>query len=421
MRFALPGAVRAAAPVLALVLGGVPACGGSGASDMDASHAPADATAGGATGDAAATDAGGVPSPARLWSFFNWPRAHGGSDPTITRELVRMIDATPADATIRGNFFILDLPEVASALNAAYDRGVTVRISLDGSPGNRSHAAARSVDGHMGTSAGFCGGTNPSVESVGCITTAVGGIAHIKFMTFSETVAPDGVLYPDVVWFGSYNANGSSGDDDSNNATEVYDSAIVYQALYRHQIRMQNQIHYPGNDYYDRSSGRGYFADPGAGIEGHLSPEQDTNLVLDQLDRIDPDPSCVIRVFQAAIGDSMLPSIDKLVALQNKVDGARRGCQVFVLTDVIGPRCEAALAAAGIELRHITAVHDKLFLIDARFDGSAENRRVVFAGSHNWAAKSSYGNDELLVGIEDGAQWQAFYQHFLDAWHAATR
>ena len=93
---------------------------------------------------------------------------------------------------------------------------------------------------------------------------AVGGIAHIKFLTFSRTKAPNGVVYPDVVWFASYNAAGQSGNLDSNSSTSIYNAAASYDGLTTHQIRMQAQTHYPDNDYYDRASGRGYFYDPAA-------------------------------------------------------------------------------------------------------------------------------------------------------------
>jgi PLD-like domain len=367
-----------------------------------------------------AVDSPGASGDVRIWSQFNWPRAHGGSDRTIESELVRMIAATPPAAVIRGNFYLLESAGIASALNAAYDRGVTMRISLDGSPRNRAAAPARLVASHMGTSAGYCGGTDPTAGTVGCITSAVGGIAHVKFLTFSQTEAPDGTPYRDVVWFSSFNASEQSGNLDSNSATSVYNSSVSYNALSLHQVRMQAQRHYPENDYYDpEPASLGHVHDAEARVEFHLSPEHDANLVLAQFERVIPDPSCVIRVFQAVISDSMLPTVEKLVALQGRSGGVRRGCQVFVLADVVQPRCLATLRAAEIEVRAITGVHDKQFMIDARYDGSAERRQLVFTGSHNWSTKASYGNDELLASIEDPAQYTLYYAHFLDGWHAA--
>lgn len=373
-----------------------------------------------ASDDGPADIAAAVDTAPHVWTMFNWPRAHGGSDPTITNELIRMVNATPSGETIRGNFFILDQPGLAKALNAAYDRGVTMRLTLDGTPANRAKASARSVASHMGTSAGFCGGSDPATGTVGCITSAVGGIAHIKFLTFSRTKAPNGIMYRNVTWFGSYNANGSSGDEDSNSGTAVYNSPASFDGMVAHQVRMQNQIHYANNDYFDVASNRGYIHDATAQLEYYLSPQQGGNLVLDQLARITPDPGCVIRVFEAGISDSMMPSINKLVSLQHKVNGVRLGCQVFVLTDVIGTTALSTLKAAGIEVRHLTNMHDKIFLIDGTFDHSAAHRQIVYTGSHNWSTKASYGNDELLVGIERANQYVAFYQHFLDGWHAAT-
>jgi hypothetical protein len=355
----------------------------------------------------------------RLLTHFNFPRATGGSDRTITNELIRLINATPAGATIRGNFFALTQYEIVYPLIAAYQRNVQIRISIDGGS-SRTSPAARLLATRLGVSAGYCGGTSNTTSSVGCVTRKVGGIAHSKFFTFSKTRSPDGQMRDNVVWFASYNATPGSGDRDSNNATTVYDAPVLYQGMERHQIRMQNQIHFPGNDYYKREIGQGYIYDRSAGVEVHISPEQDRNLVLAQLDKITPTTDCVVRVFQAAISDSMLPSVQKLVALQNKVGGVRRGCRVFFLANVVGDKVKATLARAGIELRRITSVHDKLFLVDARYEGSAARRKLVFTGSHNWSTKASWGNDELLVRIENAAQWTAFYAHFLRNWRAVA-
>jgi hypothetical protein len=383
--------------------------------DVDANGGDAGDAADGAISGDAAPDAL-VPSTARIWTHFNFPRAHGGSDATIANELVRMIDATPAGELIRGNFFELAYPSISTALNAAYDRGVQMRITLDGSPTNRAFAEAQSVATHMGVYAGFCGGPDTTTETQGCITTTVGGIAHIKFLTFSKTRAPDGEIYPDVSWFGSFNsidcANGDSGDCDSNSATSIYDSPVSYQQLSEHQVRMQAQLHYPDNDYFDPP--RGYFYDANAHVEAFLSPENGPNLVLDQLERITGDSSCIVRVFQASFSVSMVPTAQRLATLEGQ------GCQVFVLVDVIDPTVASTLTAAGIEIRPLTGVHDKLFLIDAKYDGSTTNRQLVFTGSHNWENKASYGNDELLASIEDPTQYQLFYAHFLDGWHAAA-
>ncbi|CAN5329977.1 hypothetical protein BH11MYX1_BH11MYX1_13670 [soil metagenome] len=410
---------RRLALAVAWLLCVMPGCASEHAG-LPASDGSVSATDAGAIDDGAVPDA--APSTARIYTHFNWPLAHAsGLDPTITNELVRMINATPSGEVIHGNFFGLSHPVVAAALNAAYDRGVIMRITLDGSPANRAAAPAISVASHMGTSAGFCGGTDPTTQSLGCITSAVAGIAHIKFLTFSRTKAPNGVSYPNVVWFGSYNAGPTgSGDGDSNSATSVYNSQVSYDELTAHQIRMQHQVHYPSNDYYDRPAGRGYFYDANAGIEAHLSPESGPNLVFDQLLRITPDTSCVIRVFQAVVSDSVMPAVQRLIALQNKIGGVRHGCQVFVLATFVGTAAMKALSDAGIEIRHLTKVHDKLFMIDGKYDGSAVNRKLVFTGSHNWENKSSYGNDELLASVENAAQYQLFYAHFLAGWQVGT-
>lgn len=65
-------------------------------------------------------------------------------------------------------------------------------------------------------------------------------------------------------------------------------------------------------------------------------------------------------------------------------------------------------------------VHDKTIIVDARFAGSNQNRKLVFTGSHNWTYSANHRNDEIFVRLESADFYSSFYAHFNDAYNTGT-
>jgi hypothetical protein len=80
-----------------------------------------------------------------VWAHFSNPPAFGGRDYTITEELKRLINSTPAGGTIRGTIHSISIDGVADALLAAQTRGVSVSLVLDGKNATSTDPAVATI------------------------------------------------------------------------------------------------------------------------------------------------------------------------------------------------------------------------------------------------------------------------------------
>jgi len=146
----------------------------------------------------------------------------------------------------------------------------------------------------------------------------------------------------------------------------------------------------------------------------YASPEQNTDLVVNRLDYIDPDDSCRVRVMEASITAGRTAVVDKLVSLH------QQGCHLWVDVGSIDSGPLSTLKSAGIPV-HKSPVHDKAILVYGRYAGSTDDRTLVFTGSHNLTKSALRYNDEILVKVEDSQpMYDAFYAHFNDAYNTGT-
>lgn len=353
--------------------------------------------------NASSTPLGGHP----VYAHFTNPPAFGGNDPTILTETIRLIHDTPKGATIRAAIHSLTVDGVATALIAAKQRGVTVRVAEDGSDELDEDETPRKLAAALGADHVFCGAGKKNGNH-GCITSDPSGIMHTKLFTFSKTKDPKGVMREEVVWFGSANMTHATGAKTFNNTITVYGDHALYQKMNGYFGHLFAEKHYGGNDYYDADAGRGFFVTDTSRI--YLSPNADGDLVKSRLNDIDPDSSCRVRVAQAMIHDARIELVDLLVSLK------KGGCKVWVVGSDVESKSLARLKGAGIAV-HKNGVHDKTIIVDAKFAGSKKNRHLVFTGSHNWTQSANYRNDELFVRLESEALYDAFYKHFNDAYN----
>ncbi len=354
----------------------------------------------------ASTTLGGYPA----WAHFTNPPAFGGDDRTILDETVRLIDSTPSGATIRAAIHSLTANGIQSALINAKNRGVIVKVVEDGSDEFEADASPADLHAALGANHVFCGG---GVEggNYGCITSDPSGIMHTKLFTFTQTKDPGGVLRSNVVWFGSANMTYATGSQTFNNTVTIYGDADLFTKFNTYFGQLFNQSHYAGNNFYDAAAGRGYWTTPTARV--YASPDQDGDLVYNRLNDIVADSTCRVRVAQSMIHDSRPELVDRLVSLK------QGGCGVWVVGSSIQPASLSKLKSAGIGVRQ-HSVHDKTIAVFARFAGSADNRHLVFTGSHNWTYSANYRNDEIFVRLESADLYNAYYNHFNDAYNTGT-
>lgn len=354
----------------------------------------------------ASTTIGGSPA----WAHFTNPPAFAGDDRTILNEVIRLINDTPSGAKIRAAIHSLSVNGVYTALINAKSRGVTVQVVEDGSDEFDEDASPRDLHAALGANHVFCG-NRVQGGNYGCITSDPSGIMHTKLYTFTQTKDPSGVLQSNVVWFGSANMTYATGARTFNNTITLYGDVDLFNNFTTYFTQLFNQNHYSGNNFYDATAGRGYWVTSTARV--YASPEQDGDLIYNRLNDIDADSSCRVRVAQAMIHDARSELVDLLVRLKHG------GCGVWVVGSSIDAGSLIKLKVAGIGVRQHD-VHDKFILVNAKFAGSADNRSLIFTGSHNWTYSANYRNDELFVRVESQDFYTPYYNHFNDAYNTGA-
>ncbi|HZH17097.1 MAG TPA: phospholipase D-like domain-containing protein [Archangium sp.] len=354
-----------------------------------------------------------------VWAHFSNPPAFAGRDYTITEELKRLINATPAGGSIRGTIHSISIDGLADALLAAQTRGVAVYIVLDGKNASSTDPAVVTIK--KLTNHRFC--TNTSGGG-GCIGTSAAGNMHTKMFTFSQTKDPNGVARSNVVWFGSSNLTYSSGPDAFNNTITIYDEPTLYSSFNTNFSDMYNRRHYAGNDYYDSASGRGYYQSTPA--DAYASPEglNQTDTIVTRLNDVTPDANCRLR-----IGMSFVTTGRPEILAQVKRYRAG-GCAVWMVvggdsTDGISMPQSVynELLDAGVNIRKKDKVHDKFFLVYGKYGTSYAYR--VYSGSQNWSQDALSENEEIFVKMapETGTVhplYDGFYNHFNDAYNSGV-
>jgi phosphatidylserine/phosphatidylglycerophosphate/cardiolipin synthase-like enzyme len=327
--------------------------------------------------------------------------ASGGVDDTIQRRLAAMIDGAPVGAAIYGTFFSLDLVFIRDALVRANNRGSPVFIMHN----NTDHANAIPValsgpaPSGLGPNHRWSGRPFPdAAHRYGAIATGPGSDLHTKLFLFEATTDPEGQLRRNVCWWGSANCSLHSGTQKYNNAVAVYDDPTLF-ANFKSKLwdLLWDETHFPDDDFYNASQGRGTFeGGPATGFTAYCSPEQSTDLWVNRLALIDAGPATKVYVAMDKFFDSRAVVADQLV----RIARARGAVQVAVGNDAgdFGGVVRTKLVGAGIPVRLVN-IHDKLALVQSKYNGSAAARKIVFNGSHNLTQDANYVNDELLVKL----------------------
>ncbi|MFJ3788638.1 phospholipase D-like domain-containing protein [Kitasatospora sp. NPDC090091] len=422
--------VRGLAGVAALVLGaallGVPAA--------QAATTPA-TTPATATGTTAAVD-----EPVALAATFNDPAGSGAAQDAIRNQLISLVNRTPAGAEINGSIYLFTDGGVSSALIAAKQRGVKVKVIVDGDavpdfePGSNPPKATGSEYSALAAPAAL--GTDLAADSWvlacpstrGCIGNRVlsasddGAINHNKFFLFSRVGVTDNVVFQT-----SANLTTSQRKNLFNNAVTVPDGGSGLYSAYRAywQDLATNGASGAGLATYYRTQQSGpyktYFFPRKESAGSTYDNDASTDTVVSLLDNVD----CAGGATRIRIGMYAFTRVqvaDKLVALK------QAGCGVELLHNGesgnlgsavqdaltgrldLAARCQGS-AANGDGTARTIGIHSKYLLIEGTYLGSA-NRKVVFTGSHNYTFPNLRSHDETLLKIDDAGVYDAFRANF---------
>ncbi|HST49660.1 phospholipase D-like domain-containing protein [Jatrophihabitans sp.] len=354
---------------------------------------------------------------AQVEATFNDPVAHGGQDLAQLNEIIRLVNCTPGGATIRMAIYSITANTVYRAIADAVARGVLVQVVHNGEDKNSSDSSPTDLAALLGANHHWCDhGSAGLAYGGGCLSNDPSSLMHAKYLLFSQTQDLAGVMQSNVTWFGSPNETFASGANLFNNSVTVYGDATLYDDFINYVwTPMWQENSYPGNDFYDVSTPRGYFSSGYSGVTGYVSPQQQTDLVVDRLSYVNPNSSCQLRVMEATIHDTRSAVVTQLASLH------KGGCKVYVTVGSIDPGVLKTLVSNGIAV-HSAPVHDKLIIFYGSYADVTTNRYTIFTGSHNLTKSALSINDELLVKIQGVPQvlYQAFYSHFGDAYSTGT-
>jgi hypothetical protein len=380
----------------------------------------------------------------------------GCEDKWVNDQTIRLIDSVPAAETIAAGVHSLNAPGIIGALQRAKDRGVKIYMVNDGKDwedanveGSALRQLMSSLDPWWWTRPDRMESGNNDFQhwcdhgysgipqgywpyGKGCVSWSSTGIMHSKYLLFTKAKNRDGVLKPNVTWWGSANLSTSTNEAFNSTVTVYNHSQLWWDTYWRVFIPMWQEQSPPGNDFFDASASppRGYVTTTTPPIRFYASPDQgpDTDLYVRRLrDLITPseaDSNCEIRVMHMMFNR---PDVaDYLADLRRgDADGVVDGCKIYV---VVGEKLDAngntvgkiddnirdQFRGLGITVKH-NHVHEKSML----FEDNQTGEWAVLNGSHNLSIDALRHNDELLGRISGSLTdashlglYTKYFEHF---------
>ncbi|POX44774.1 hypothetical protein C3489_35685 [Streptomyces sp. Ru71] len=396
---------------------------------------------GGGVPSAAAADATTVTAagaPVINGPVFNNPSGTVEEQRAIFRQLIALIDATPAGEQIRASVFAIDDQQVVNALLAAHQRGVSVKVIVDDStyvaadsrkefanPAFDALKAGLGTDDTQDSWTVVCDDQFEDADGVddvqrGCLSSRPGSYNHNKYVIFSRTGPfADGTTYSKVVFQASSNITGWDASRAFQDSVTFADAAVYDGYLRYHDLEYKTRhvADVTSNPYFSTPTGSTYRA--------YFTPRPDPdpkNPASDPLVNALNEVSCSyvgadgnkhqtdVRLAHTFFYETRSQVADKLVDLR------RKGCWVDLVVKNVDSVIEAKLQAAGIQYRECKDAttgpnpHDKYMLIDGDYGGDITPR--VYTGSANLIDDSLRSADETFVRITSAEYHKAYLAHF---------
>lgn len=326
----------------------------------------------------------------------------GGPDrpPGVLRDLLfERVAAVPSGGSIDWVTYYFRDRRLAAELLAAHQRGVDVRVTVEGRP-RSVHANDRVIEMLEG----------PLGKRLRVARFPTDGKRHMKLLRSRLHSKLYCFSHPDpIAMVGSFNPSGDEPEEDPDLIKEIGDHDRGHNALVEFRapalvsplLRHARCLHHSVQGPWRRllpSSNRAVVRD---GISFHFWPRASAHPIKRYLFGL-PAGSKVRFAPSHLSGDS---------AERMLLDLAARGIAIEVLTDQTDRRASPALleklAEAGIALSRVVydewiPMHNKFALVEAGAD-----RSVIF-GSFNWSKRSQVYNHEIGVIARDAELFAAF-------------
>ncbi|GHH43076.1 phospholipase D-like domain-containing protein [Streptomyces candidus] len=388
-----------------------------------------------------AAPAGAEPAEVTTQAVFNNPIGTAAQRWAIVNKQVELVDGAPAGSRIRVAMYYAKEGTFPAALIKAHARGVHVQAIFDHKVVAENQAPYANLVAALGSDTTKQSWAINCGSGRGCVGTRamndVSAIQHNKFVLFTETRGT-----PRVVVQSSANLNdGRDGTKGWNNALVLAGNDGIYRAYdsYFDDLAARRA----NDNYYD--TGRPPLASGNAKI--HFFPRAATS---DSVFYGDPSEDTVSTILDnvKCHGNSVVGTTDShrtrirvsmtqfsrpyLADQLNELDA--QGCYIEVAmtydaANGLAKRSLEKLLArtsspyGGVITKYYCAkdatwIHDKYLLVEGHYYG-APDRKIVWAGSHNWTTNSLRQSDETMLQFESPAIHDAYVANF-NATRAAT-
>lgn len=286
------------------------------------------------------------------------------------------------------NFTIEGISNIATALNSAYNRGVTIRVVTDGSTGNSGIPELTGGIKKIGRPAGD-------------------GIMHDKFMIIDGKSADPN---DPIVWTGSCNWTEWNINTDDNNMLFIQDMSLakVYMLEFEEMWGSTTADPNPANAKFgiDKTDNTPHeLIISGKRVEVYFSPSDGVNsLIIDNINTADSDIEVnTMLITRTDIGDALSNQAGLGINMRVMIDNESTSGAAVVET------LKAALGNKFREFGEPGMLHSKSVIVD---QSNSSSDPLVLTGSHNWSSSADQKNDENTLVIHDAGIVNLYYQEF---------
>ncbi len=286
------------------------------------------------------------------------------------------------------NFNVEGISNIASALNAAFARGVAVRLVVDGSTNNSAIPEL--------------------VAGIGKIARPVTtGIMHNKFMVIDghSTNQND-----PIVWTGSCNWTDQNINTDANNVLFIQDASLAkaYTIEFNEMFGSTSTTPNATNAKFGPAKADNTpheFVIGGRRVEVYFSPSDGVNQqIVNHIATAGSDLEIgTMLITRAIISDAIIAR--KNAGVTTKVVITNRATSDANVVAAL----QASLGTNFREYHEQGLLHSKVMIID---QSATASDPLVWTGSHNWSDAANVSNDENSIVIHDATISNLFFQDF---------
>ena len=294
-----------------------------------------------------------------------------------------------ANESIDFCIYNIDNSTISDALNAAYDRGVTIRFITCEST---AHASVSDLNSNI-----------PVLERP---ELAEGGIMHNKFAIFDAHSSNADAVW---VWSGSTNLTPNQLTFDSNNMIFIQDQSLakVYEVEFEEMWGSNTSEPNAQNAKFgaDKINNTPHQIQVGNKlIDCYFSPSDNTNQqLINSINTADFDLDIeTMLITRSDLGNAIISAFDRGVEVSVLLDEENEYTPSFIKNTLPQEKFIIDDAAAGM-------LHHKVAIIDAN---NPESDPQVITGSHNWSNSANDRNDENTLIIHDADIANQYYQQF---------